>query len=100
MNCRHPEAKDGIHAARMPSFPDGMTEWFPIKLKSTISSMIFNQTASKSKGKALGALVKPVAYLKELMTLDIICRFCIGTLIFEDWAYKKWLLLPFNKSSF
>jgi hypothetical protein len=25
MDCRNPEAKDGIHAAWMPSFPDGMT---------------------------------------------------------------------------
>jgi hypothetical protein len=26
MDCRNPEAKDGIHAAWMPSFPDGMTD--------------------------------------------------------------------------
>jgi hypothetical protein len=24
MDCRNPETKDGIHAAWMPSFPDGM----------------------------------------------------------------------------
>jgi hypothetical protein len=25
VDCRNPEAKDGIYAAWMPSFPDGMT---------------------------------------------------------------------------
>jgi hypothetical protein len=27
MDCRNPEAKDGIHAAWMPPVPGGMTEF-------------------------------------------------------------------------
>jgi hypothetical protein len=31
MDCRNPEAKDGIHADWMLSFPDGMTRNFVSK---------------------------------------------------------------------